>query len=70
MQVDKITMLQMIKENNTNYFTLDDFSARNIALTDTKYFLKQYWYLLLSNEIQYRTNFLEYIKIIEADKNF
>ena len=38
MQVDKITMLQMIKENNTNYVTLDDFNARNIALTDTKYF--------------------------------
>ena len=40
MQVDKITMLQMIKENNTNYVALDDFSARNIALTDTKYFFK------------------------------
>ena len=33
-QVGKSTMLQMIKEDNMNYVTLDDFDARNLALSD------------------------------------
>lgn len=45
--VDKSTMLQMIKENNMNYVTLDDFNARNLALTDLKFFRRLiYWFLL------------------------
>ena len=31
-QVGKSTMLQMIKEENMNYVTLDDLDARNLAL--------------------------------------
>ena len=40
-QVGKLTMLQMIKEDNMNYVTLDVLDARNLALSDPKYFLEQ-----------------------------
>lgn len=63
-QVGKSTMLQIIKQNNMNYVTLDDLDARNLALTDPKYFLEQYSYPLLIDEIQYAPNLLSYIKII------
>ena len=29
-----------IKEDNMNYVTLDDLNARNLALSDPKYFLE------------------------------
>ena len=40
-QVGKSTMLQMIKDENMNYVTLDDLDARNLAISDPKYFLEQ-----------------------------
>lgn len=63
-QVGKSTMLQMIKDNDMNYVTLDDLDARNLALNDPKYFLQQYSYPLLIDEIQYAPNLLPYIKMI------
>lgn len=63
-QVGKSTMLQIIKENNMNYVTLDDLDARNLALNDPKYFLEQYSYPLLIDKIQYAPNLLSFIKII------
>ena len=63
-QVGKSTMLQLIKENNMNYVTLDDLDARNLALNDPKYFLEQYSYPLLIDEIQYAPILLPYIKMI------
>lgn len=62
-QVGKFTMLQIIKENDMNYVTLDDLDTRNLALNDPKYFLEQYSYPLLIDEIQYAPNLLPYIKI-------
>lgn len=62
-QVGKSTALQKIKENNMNYVTLDDLDTRNLALNDPKYFLEQYSYPLLIDEIQYAPNLLPYIKI-------
>ncbi len=62
-QVGKSTMLQIIKENEMNYVTLDDLDTRNLALNDPKYFLEQYSYPLLIDEIQYAPNLLPYIKI-------
>lgn len=56
-------MLQIIKENDMNYVTLDDLDTRNLALNDPKYFLEQYSYPLLIDEIQYAPNLLPYIKI-------
>ena len=69
-QVGKSTMLKMIKEDNMNYVTLDDLDARNLALSDPKYFLEQYSYPLLIDEIQYAPNLLPYIKMIVDDETF
>ena len=69
-QVGKSTMLKMIKEDNMNYVTLDDLDARNLALSDPKYFLEQYSYPLLIDEIQYAPNLLPYIKMIVDDEKF
>ena len=69
-QVGKSTMLQMIKEDNMNYVTLDDLDARNLALSDPKYFLEQYSYPVLIDEIQYAPNLLPYIKMIVDDEKF
>lgn len=63
-QVGKSTMLQMIKQEHMNYVTLDDLDARNLALQDPQYFLDQYSFPLLIDEIQYAPNLLSYIKII------
>lgn len=63
-QVGKSTLLQMIKDNDMNYVTLDDLDARNLALSDPKYFLEQYSYPLLIDEVQYAPNLLPYIKMI------
>lgn len=57
-------MLQLIKENDMNYVTLDDLDVRNLALNDPKYFLEQYSFPLLIDEIQYAPNLLPFIKII------
>lgn len=69
-QVGKSTMLKMIKDDNMNYVTLDDLDARNLALSDPKYFLQQYSYPLLIDEIQYAPNLLPYIKMIVDDEKF
>ena len=69
-QVGKSTMLQMIKDDNMNYVTLDDLDARNLALSDPKYFLEQYSYPLLIDEIQYAPNLLLYIKMIVDEEKF
>ncbi len=69
-QVGKLTMLQMIKEEGMGYVTLDDLDARNLALSDPKYFLEQYSYPLLIDEIQYAPELLPYIKMIVDDERF
>lgn len=69
-QVGKSTMLQMIKEEGMSYVTLDDLDARNLALSDPKYFLEQYSYPLLIDEIQYAPELLPYIKMIVDDERF
>lgn len=69
-QVGKSTMLQMIKDDNMNYVNLDDLDARNLALSDPKYFLEQYSYPLLIDEIQYAPNLLPYIKMIVDEEKF
>ncbi len=63
-QVGKSTMLRMIKDEGMNYVSLDDMDVRNLALSDPKYFLEQYSYPLLIDEIQYAPDLLPYIKMI------
>ena len=69
-QVGKSTMLQMIKDEKMNYVTLDDLDARNLAISDPKYFLEQYSHPLLIDEIQYAPNLLPYIKMIVDEERF
>lgn len=68
-QVGKSTTLQFINKQSMNYVTLDDYEARNLAESDPKYFLDQYKYPLIIDEIQYTPNLLSYIKIIVDQKN-
>lgn len=63
-QVGKSTMLRMIKDEGMNYVSLDDMDVRSLALSDPKYFLEQYSYPLLIDEIQYAPDLLPYIKMI------
>lgn len=67
-QVGKSTMLQMIKDDDMNYVTLDDYDAKNLALNDPKYFLEQYAPPVLIDEIQYAPNLLPYIKMIVDER--
>lgn len=67
-QVGKSTMLRMIKSDDMKYVTLDDYDAKNLALTDPKYFLEQYSPPVLIDEIQYAPNLLPYIKMIVDEK--
>ena len=69
-QVGKSTMLQMIKDSGMNYVTLDDLDVRSLAINDPKYFLEQYSYPLLIDEIQYAPNLLPYIKMIVDEERF
>lgn len=69
-QVGKATMLQLIKNIDMSYVTLDDLDARNLALNDPKYFLEQYSYPLLIDEIQYALNLLPFIKMIVDVERF
>jgi len=69
-QVGKSTMMQILKDQNMNYVTLDDLEARSLALKDPKYFLEQYPYPLFIDEIQYAPNLLPYIKMIVDKERF
>lgn len=69
-QVGKSTVLQILKEHNMNYVTLDDLEARSLALKDPKYFLEQHPYPLFIDEIQYAPNLLPYIKMIVDKERF
>jgi len=62
-QVGKSTTLLHLKPDNMKYVTLDDFSARKLAVEDPKYFLETYGTPLLIDEIQYAPNLLSFIKI-------
>lgn len=67
-QVGKSTMLQIIKKEGMNYVTLDDLDARKLAIEDPKYFLSEYRYPIIIDEIQYAPDLLSYIKIIVDEK--
>ncbi len=64
-QVGKTTLLQRIKNDNTQiqYVTLDYPRLRNLAREDPELFLQQYQAPLIIDEIQYAPELLPYIKI-------
>ena len=68
-QVGKTTMLKELTENeNINYVTLDDLSARALAKEDPELFLRTYETPLIIDEFQYVPDILSYIKIIVDEK--
>jgi len=66
-QVGKSTLLNHIKESERHYVTLDDFNARNLALTDPLLFLQTYPAPVIIDEFQYAPDLLTAIKM-QVDK--
>jgi len=66
-QVGKSTLLNHIKEEKRLYVTLDDFNARNLALTDPLLFLQTYPAPVIIDEFQYAPDLLTAIKL-QVDK--
>lgn len=68
-QVGKSTMLYHIKEDNRKYVTLDDYSARSLAINDPALFFETYGFPLLIDEFQRVPSILlEIKKIIDEHK--
>lgn len=67
-QVGKTTLFKLCAKNNTNYVTLDNMEARNLAQNDPALFVKTYKTPLIIDEVQYAPQLLSYIKI-DVDNN-
>ena len=70
-QVGKTTLLNIMKgkdKDKINYISLDDLSARALAIEDPELFLKKYKFPLIIDEFQYAPDLLSYIKIIVDKK--
>ncbi len=68
-QVGKTTLLDMCKEKERQYITLDDLEIRSLANEDPALFFKRYTPPLIIDEVQYAPNLLSYIKlIVDKDK--
>ena len=62
-QVGKSSVLNMLKEKERKYVSLDDISIRNLAMNDPQVFLQKYEPPVIIDEIQYAPNLFTYIKI-------
>lgn len=63
-QVGKTTtLLQMAKQHQRNYVTLDDIADRELAQNDPEFFLQKFKTPLLIDEVQYAPQLFPYIKI-------
>ena len=62
-QVGKSSVLFMIKEKGRKYISLDDITARSLAINDPQAFLQKYSPPVIIDEVQYAPNLFSYIKI-------
>ncbi|MCL2793528.1 MAG: ATP-binding protein [Spirochaetaceae bacterium] len=62
-QVGKTSVLNMLKEKERKYISLDDIAARDLAQSDPKAFLQKYAPPVIIDEVQYAPNLFSYIKI-------
>ena len=62
-QVGKSSVLNMLKEKGRRYVSLDDFSARDLALNAPQAFLQKFGPPVIIDEVQYAPNLFTYIKI-------
>ena len=67
-QVGKTTLLEMCRESDRGYVTLDDWSLRDMARTDPGYFISMYPPPLIIDEVQYAPELFSYLKIV-ADQS-
>ena len=69
-QAGKSSVLTMLKEKKRKYISLDDLSARNLALNDPQAFLQKYEPPVIIDEVQYAPNLFPYIKIWVDEHRF
>ena len=62
-QIGKSSVLNMLKEKNRKYISLDDISTRELALKDPRAFIQKYEPPVIIDEIQYAPNLFSFIKI-------
>jgi len=62
-QAGKSSVLNMAREKGRKYISLDDITARNLALNDPQAFLHRYPPPVIIDEVQYAPNLFTYIKI-------
>jgi len=62
-QAGKSSVLNMLKEKNRKYVSLDDMDIRSLAQTDPEAFLQKYAPPVIIDEVQYAPNLFTYIKI-------
>jgi predicted AAA+ superfamily ATPase len=62
-QVGKSSLLNMVKEPERRYVTLDDLPARDLAINDPRAFIQKYAPPVIIDEVQYAPNLFPYIKI-------
>lgn len=72
-QVGKTTLLNIMKQTSDeeiSYVSLDDLSARNLAIEDPELFIRKYKPPVIIDEFQYAPDLLSYIKMIVDQKRF
>ncbi|MCL2480631.1 MAG: ATP-binding protein [Spirochaetaceae bacterium] len=62
-QAGKSSVLNMLKEKERKYISLDDLAVRDLAQNDPKAFLQKYAPPIIIDEVQYAPNLFSYIKI-------
>jgi len=60
----------MIREKGRKYISLDDITARNLALNDPQAFLHKYPPPVIIDEVQYAPNLFTYIKIWVDERRY
>jgi len=69
-QAGKSSVLNMLKEKGRKYISLDDITARNLALNDPPAFLQKYAPPVIIDEVQYAPVLFSYIKIWVDEHRF
>jgi predicted AAA+ superfamily ATPase len=73
-QVGKSTLLEMLKNTDRKYVSLDNFDDRQLAQTNPALFIQRYEPPVIIDEVQYAPQLLTYIKIYvdshKKDGNF
>ena len=69
-QVGKSSVLNMMKEKERKYVSLDDMSARELARGDPRAFLQKYAPPVIIDEAQYAPDLFPYIKIWVDERRY